>query len=259
MTTLLIDLGNTALKWTTPEEADTPHTVIHGGSNQGKDELYRSWLALSPKSVIGCTVASPTLAFSATKFFNDHHIPWEWVRSEKEHEGTDFRLVNTYERTSQLGPDRWYAAIGAIALFKEKPLLVVHAGTATTVDSIFYDGDGHYRFAGGRIAPGPALMHKALLAAVPTLDTALQERTDFPQSTANAITTGIIDAQVGLIMRAYDSMQKTGASPRVILAGGSAQFLAPHLRAVQPDLVVRHNLVLRGLAEKAREREKEMP
>ena len=33
MTTLLIDLGNTALKWTPIEEPDNPHTIIHKGSN----------------------------------------------------------------------------------------------------------------------------------------------------------------------------------------------------------------------------------
>lgn len=121
MTTLLIDLGNTALKWTTPEEADTPHTVVHHGSTQGKDELYRNWLALRPSRVIGCTVASPTLAFSATKFFNDHDIPWEWVRSESMHEAEGFTLTNAYERTGQLGPDRWYAAIGALSLFAARP------------------------------------------------------------------------------------------------------------------------------------------
>lgn len=253
MTTLLIDLGNTALKWTTPEEADTPHTVVHYGSTQGKDELYRNWLALRPSRVIGCTVASPTLAFSATKFFNDHGIPWEWVRSESAHEAEGFTLTNAYERTGQLGPDRWYAAIGALSLFRGTPLLVVHAGTATTVDSVFQTGDGEYRFMGGRIAPGPALMHKALLSAVPTLDSALTEHKDFPLCSSDAITTGIIDAQVGLITQAYESMCEAGQRPKIILAGGSSRFLAPCLRALHPTLIVRHNLVLGGLAQKARE------
>ena len=230
MTTLLIDLGNTALKWTTPEEADTPHTVVHHGSTQGKDELYRNWLALQPSRVIGCTVASPTLAFSATKFFNDHDIPWEWVRSESVHEAEGFTLTNAYERTGQLGPDRWYAAIGALSLFRGTPLLVVHAGTATTVDSLFQTGDGEYRFMGGRIAPGPALMHKALLSAVPTLDSGLTEHT-----------------------QAYESMYEAGQRPKIILAGGSSRFLAPRLRTLHPTLIVRHNLVLGGLAQKARE------
>lgn len=253
MTTLLIDLGNTALKWTTPEEADTPHTVVHQGSTQGKDELYRNWLALRPSRVIGCNVASPTLAFSATKFFNDHGIPWEWVRSESTHRAVGFTLTNAYERTGQLGPDRWYASIGALSLFRGTPLLVVHAGTATTVDSVFMTGLGEYRFMGGRIAPGPALMHKALLSAVPTLDSSLTEHKDFPLCSSDAITTGIIDAQVGLIAQAYESMCEAGQRPKIILAGGSSRFLAPRLRTLHPTLIVRHNLVLGGLAQKARE------
>lgn len=257
MTTLLIDLGNTALKWTTPEEADTPHTVVHGGSTQGKDELYRLWLSLQPTRVIGCTVASPVLAFSATKFFNDHCIPWEWVRSEAVHEGNLFRLTNAYERTGQLGPDRWYAAIGALALFQGSPLLVVHAGTATTVDSIFHLGGNNYRFQGGRIAPGPALMHKALISAIPTLDARLQSHRNFPLTSSDAITTGIIEAQIGLILRAYESMCAVGQTPKILLAGGSASFLSPLLSSLHPSLIVRHNLVLQGLAQKARENSKE--
>ena len=43
MTTLLIDLGNTALKWTPIEEPDNPHTIIHKGSTHFKEELYDLW------------------------------------------------------------------------------------------------------------------------------------------------------------------------------------------------------------------------
>ena len=74
MTTLLIDLGNTALKWTPIEEPDNPHTIIHKGSTHFKEELYDLWLNMRPKRIIGCTVAAPVVAFSLTKFFNDHGI-----------------------------------------------------------------------------------------------------------------------------------------------------------------------------------------
>lgn len=55
MTTLLIDLGNTALKWTPIEEPDNPHTIVHKGSTHFKEELYELWLNMRPKRIIGCT------------------------------------------------------------------------------------------------------------------------------------------------------------------------------------------------------------
>ena len=34
----------------------------------------------------------------------------------------------------------------------------------------------------------------------------------------------------------------------MLLAGGSAKFIAPYLQEEVPDLIVKHNLVLRGLS-----------
>ena len=48
MTTLLIDLGNTALKWTPIEEPDNPHTIILKVSTQFKEELYDLWRIMRP-------------------------------------------------------------------------------------------------------------------------------------------------------------------------------------------------------------------
>ena len=51
-----------------------------------------------------------------------------------------------------------------------------------------------------------------------------------------------------------DAMKKEERkAPRVILAGGAAQFIAPHLQQEVPNLIVRHNLVLNGLAIRARQ------
>lgn len=251
---ILIDVGNTALKWATLEDPDNPHTIVHSGEGHFKKELYELWESLNPSYVLGCTVAAPEIAFSLTKFFNDHHIKWEWVRSALHFRTQNFTIQNAYHKFKQLGSDRWYAAIGAIANLREGSLLVVHMGTATTADSIRKISDDQYVFQGGRIAPGPSLMHSSLLSTVPTLSKTLGPKTQFPDSTETAIATGIIDAQVGLVLRAMDAMKKEERkAPRVILAGGAAQFIAPHLQQEVPNLIVRHNLVLNGLAIRARQ------
>ncbi len=251
MTTLLIDLGNTALKWTTLEEPDNPHMIVHRGSTHFMDELYDLWLRMRPVRIIGCSVAASNVAFSLTKFFNEHKIVWNWVRSQSQFIG-DFQIRNEYANPRQLGADRWFAAIGAVDTMPESSLLVVHTGTATTVDSIVFLGNREYVFKGGRIAPGPSLMHDSLTRGIPSLPDELSQYQAYPARTSEAITAGIIDAQVGLILRAKHAMEQKGVSPRVVLAGGAAQFIAPYLREELPNLNVRHNLVLRGLAALAR-------
>ena len=249
MTTLLIDLGNTALKWTPIEEPDNPHTIIHKGSTHFKEELYDLWLNMRPKRIIGCTVAAPVVAFSLTKFFNDHGIRWNWVRTQPSFHGR-MTLNNCYENPGQLGADRWYAAVGAAdAMLEERrSLLVVHTGTATTVDSILYRESGVYDFMGGRNTLGPTLMKTFLTKGIPSLTDLDGAYDALPRSTRDAVMTGIIDAQVGLILRARSVMRRQGFDPKVLLAGGSAKFIAPYLQEEVPDLIVKHNLVLRGLS-----------
>ena len=78
MKTILVDLGNTALKWAVLGNEHEPHTVVHRGAPESLHDLYEVWQGEAPDAVLGCTVAAPKLAFSATKFFNACDIPWQW-------------------------------------------------------------------------------------------------------------------------------------------------------------------------------------
>lgn len=39
---LLIDLGNTALKWATTDDPESPHTIVHGGTHHFSEKLLSS-------------------------------------------------------------------------------------------------------------------------------------------------------------------------------------------------------------------------
>ena len=97
-------------------------------------------------------------------------------------------------------------------------------------------------------------MKKCLEDGIPLLKGELGEWQDFPQNTLNAIATGIMDAQAGLVKLAYEELMKRSGSARVVLAGGAARFIEPRLRGLVPNLMLQHNLVLLGLAAKARHR-----
>ena len=252
MKTLLIDLGNTAVKWALLGDELSPHTVVHRGQMGFKKELYAEWLALKPDRVLGCTVAAPALAFSMTKFFNEHSIRWNWVRSQAIFESQEITLANGYDKPEKLGADRWCAALGAIDAVPNTSLIVVQMGTATTVDAILNEGSGRYTFLGGRIAPGPTLIKQCLEEGIPLLRGQIGGWQSFPTNTCDAITTGILDMQAGLVRAAREELEQHSSSVRVILAGGAAGFVEKRLAELVPSVTRRHNLVLLGLAAQAR-------
>ncbi len=250
MTIMLVDLGNTALKWATSEDPESPKTFVHCGSETIPEELINDWLSVKPERVVGCMVSSEQLALSMTKFFNRHKISWDWLHSERIFEGKA-KLFNRYDNYQQLGSDRWYAAIGASGLWQNEAVVVVHMGTATTVDTVVPCVDG-LEFLGGRILPGPAMMFESLVKNTKCRPGGVGVRKDFPTSTSDAISTGILEAHLGVIDRAVKSVRQKGWEPKIVFAGGAAPLLAPYIIEEYPDAVLKHNLVLRGLAMCAR-------
>ncbi len=247
MTVLLLDLGNTALKWAPLGEAEDPRTFVHCGADALPEEIFKEWLSLKPERVIGCMVSSENLALALTKFFNQHRIAWEWMHSQPVFEGP-FVLRNGYDDYQQLGSDRWYAAIGAASLYPQQALVVVHVGTATTVDTVLPQENAHtLKFMGGRILPGPAMMYQALVDKTRCRPGGIGRHVQFPSNTTDAISNGILEAHLGVIDRALKSVRRAGFEGRLIFAGGAAPLLAPFIQEEFPGAVLKHNLVLRGL------------
>ena len=196
VTALLLDLGNTALKWATSNKPEEPHAYVHCGNDVVPDELLHKWLNLKPERVVGCMVSSEKFAFNITRFFNAHGIKWDWLHSERVFQGCDFSVVNKYDNYEQLGSDRWHAVIGAASLYPNRPILVVHIGTATTADVVIPEDDKTQAFIGGRILPGPSMMTEALLTKTRCRPGRIGVRSDFPTNTADAITTAVLEAHL---------------------------------------------------------------
>lgn len=246
MKTLLIDLGNTALKWAWSDAPEAQHTLVHEGEPHALESLATSWAAEPPGRALGCSVAAAALRSAV-----EQALPagLAWLAAQAAHAGAP-RLRNAYRDAYQLGADRWHAALGAAARFPDEALLVVHAGTALTVDSVLLE-DGGAVFAGGRIAPGGALMRASLARGTAGLPLAQGVWSALPAHTDDAIATGVLEAQAGLVDRAAATMRERGQEPRLVLAGGAAAELAPLLLERFAHASVEHNLVLRGLAVRA--------
>jgi pantothenate kinase type III len=76
----------------------------------------------------------------------------------------------------------------------------------------------------------------------------------YPDNTDDAIASGVLGSQLGLIERFVRNFRSEHGDPLVVLTGGYAALLAPHIGAgsALPSLVREENLVLRGVFLRAR-------
>jgi type III pantothenate kinase len=255
---LLLDAGNSALKWVvmTPDGRLGPgHGTLRNAApaemTAGVAEQLRSRAAVPIAAAYGCGVATPALMRALAQGVQQTYgVAVEWFESQPLFEHDGVRLRNGYRDPSQLGVDRWHALLAARAAHPGRSLVVVNAGTATTVDGVTMDGI----FVGGAIAPGVRMMFDALARGTANLPYSRGTLVSYPDNTEDAIATGVIGAQLGLVERFVRNFRADHGDPQVILTGGYAQSFAPFigLGTSLPSVIREENLVLRGVLLRAR-------
>ncbi len=235
MTLLLIDAGNTRVKWALAEPGAPLGDWIASGAVAHADlnHLPASWQQSDVRRAVVANVAGARLRDQLQLMIPTTAI--EWFASSAACDG----LRNGYRNPAQLGCDRFAAAIGARALEPGRAIIVATCGTATTIDAVSADG----RFLGGMIAPGLGLMAASLArntAQLPQVAAARTLPAGFADNTDDAILAGCLAAQAGAIERAC----ALHGAAICILSGGAAPFIAPQL-AVAHRMV--DNIVLTGL------------
>lgn len=231
---LLVDAGNTRIKWALTDGANWRAEGALNHDEAGRLAELTAATA-TPGRAVCVSVAGDRITDAITTALASVGLKPEWFRSTAECCG----VINGYEDPTQLGADRWAALVGAHALHGSA-CLVVSAGTATTIDVL----DGNGRFQGGVILPGEHLMRQALAGNTAQLPFAEGRFEARPRNTMDAIVSGCRQAQIGAIERMFRSI---AANPDAVclLAGGASAALAPLLSI--PVRRVEH-LVLRGLA-----------
>ena len=149
---LLLDAGNTRLKWGLHDEAGwhAQGAVLLTALDGFADVLA----GLGPiRRMLGANVAGPAVGGRITAFMAARGLAAEWIKSQPE----GFGVRNSYLDPARLGADRWAALVGARALHAGAAL-VVTSGTATTADVL----DAGGVFQGGAILPGLDLMRMSL-------------------------------------------------------------------------------------------------
>jgi type III pantothenate kinase len=242
MRRLLLDAGNTRLKW----------AVVENGRwcEQGCAD-YSDLSDVSQRLAVGidCYIASVAREQHENQIgmlLAPFSITPRWLTAEVQF----LDLKNSYANPRQLGVDRWMGLIAARQR-SQAPTLVVSAGTAMTVDALSTDGV----FLGGLIVPGLALMQQALRQGTARVAGGDGTWQAFPRTTADAVQSGIVTALCGAIQSQHARLTEiVGCVPRCLLTGGDADKLVPHLA---PSVEHAPALVLEGMERVAKEDEAE--
>lgn len=233
---LLIDLGNSRVKWRLKQSGQTLAA--------GSDDYSGQWQWLveisaiySPDNVWVSSVQTPICNESLERSCRDLGLP---EVSFAQVAPSCLGVVCGYSDVASLGVDRWLALLAARDL-TAGDVVVVDSGTALTVDLLRADGC----HLGGYIAPGLTLMRQSLAGRSQALASALAEveklvSLEPGSDTATAIGSAIAAMGCGLIDRARSQLP---ADATMILTGGDA----PYWASVYGGARVEQELVFMGL------------
>jgi type III pantothenate kinase len=232
MKRLLIDIGNTRLKWAVAEDEQRgpAHAVAHQGQFGGVlESIPRIGIRAIHVASVFNEDDNRQLAASLDARFG---CAPRFARVLAERNG----LRVAYAQPRRLGIDRW---LMMQCLWREarSAFAVVSAGTALTVDLV--DAEGQH--LGGYIAPGLAAMQRAVLGSTRFEHSAAGDPAEpVPgTSTESCVRNAALCSALGLIERS--TQQHPG---RKLISGGDGATL---LRFLDQQWKVREDLVLDAL------------
>lgn len=239
MTTLVVDIGNTRIKWALAEQG---RLVAPGEAvpHAGIEDLRTAWSRLCPPEVVRYVTTSPGAASAEIIALTQSLWGLTACRVHTPKEGGSVRVA--YPDPAQLGTDRWLALVGAAAR-RLLPACVVDCGSAITVDAVNVRGE----HLGGVILAGLATQQAGLASRTPGLPPIDLggEPTPLGTSTQAALRGGLILGTASTVEGLYTRMRAFSALDlRLVVTGGDAETLLPHL----PAATHVRDLVLEGLA-----------
>lgn len=242
MNQLLVDIGNSRLKWMLYDEQNIQSGALELSADDFAAKINDQWHDLQPDSVVFCSVANKEDTNDVFGWIkNNWQCPVNHICASDKFMG----VKNAYSEPAQLGADRWATLIAARELVTGA-VCIVDCGTAITVDGM--DASGQH--IGGAIIPGSILQKKMLKEG--TAMKGWQENPDrkmltLPISdTATAVEYGASYGIAGAIDRLIvEFSQQLGDNMIVLLTGGAAPEIADLLKS---DYRLEKDLVLLGLS-----------
>ena len=246
MKSLLMDVGNSRIKWGVLDDGEIRRTG-HVAQDRIRDSGLQALTTRIPHDVERVLVSNVAGTAFATRLSGvvGMHCGCDVRFAHTERSG--WGVTNGYKQPRRMGVDRWVAMVGAWGEL-QAACLVVDAGTAITIDAI----DGSGRHLGGQINAGVEMMMQALSSStsdIPSVKPASRSVDGdlrlFATSTADAVREGARNAVAGAVDRAFRALQSTAYEPVLVLTGGDASRI---LNALCETPLHRPHLVLQGLA-----------
>ena len=248
MTDLLIDVGNSRIKWAINHAGilSAHGAAVHLGSLPA--EVSQAWQQAGPPArVIAANVAGGDYAQLLEDWVQRQwSLAVEYVAVDPEF--SDLKLA--YADPTKLGVDRWLALIAARGL-SSTDVAVIDIGTAMTMDLLSAQG----QHLGGIIIPGLSLMQQSLQqkthASMPSLDNTVSGV--LGADTATGIACGSLYAVAGAIEHLLAKVEaQTAGQLSVIIGGGDAEIIQAELSMESrhvPDLVLQGIKIFKGACE----------
>ena len=244
---LLIDIGNTRIKWVYSMSAllGSPYSLAYGSSSL--DSI------ISEMDLHIAKVACVYRSCVATQVFTDSfmYVLYELLGSsiyKVQTLNNTFGLSVCYDEVASFGVDRWLAMLGAYGKFKSA-FLVADLGSAVTIDFVSQKG----KHLGGTISPGIIKMYSSLASCsgLPLFefnDIAEYSENGFCCNTQDAIRTGVTLSVSSLLNhKAKLANKMLDNALELILTGGDAELVRPLLTdnwIIEPTLMFEGMLLL---------------
>ena len=266
MSKLLIDAGNSALKWSVinaKNQLSRQHTIFYT-PNLTPIQVFTDVIALNKAecdSVLMVSVLGDSFNQDALSVAHENQLKLNNLRSLK----TLGNIKNAYTIPENLGTDRLVAMVAAYDLVNKnqtepKACLIIDSGTATTIDAV--DSKGYH--LGGLILTGHQLSQNSLLKNTQLIpeQTHLTNKTIqpalFAKDTATAIKSGAVLGLSGAISDICQKMEKcleqssNPAKVVKVICGGGYNELRAHLDSSfqhKPDLLMHGLQVISNFLE----------
>ena len=237
---LIVDLGNTSLKWAL---FDGKNLIFKGNFDYSDfNVIINHWTQFKFERIAVATVIDlpPTLKSFFDSFESVHYVSTN----------SKLPIKVGYQTPNTLGYDRLANAVAAIELFQNKDLLVIDCGTCLKVDFVSRT-DG---FLGGAISPGLKMRYKSLhqyTSKLPLLDPAVL-RGLYGKTTEESLHNGVVNGMSFEIAGATEKYVQSYPDLKVIITGGDidyfreviekkAIFAEPNLTLIGINLILLYN------------------
>ncbi len=235
---LLIDIGNSRLKWVLQTDSNINHSVaLFHQSENFTEQLEQDWqLLATPKIIAISSVSSEKIKSSVINLARQLWKNIKFVIAKSSVNA--FGVKNSYLEPQKLGVDRWLSLIASYYYYHQA-LWIIDCGTAITLDLV--DAEGLHQ--GGIISPGLQLMKTSLFSNTVALNPFREDyKLGLAIQTNHAIFSGTLYAAIGLIEQAINNQP---LKAMLILTGGDATVIAQNLSL---PVIIEPELVLKGLA-----------